>query len=106
MQAVFVVERYVPGLTQDDLAALAARLERAADELHVAWLGSTALLEEETTLCVVSAPSHEAVRALNELATAPYERIVDALWVSPSPRAPDRARRRARGAASSPRTAR
>jgi Nickel responsive protein SCO4226-like len=85
----FLVERYLPDLTIDALTALAARLTSAANQLRpeapVSWLGSTALLEEETILCAFRAPSRDAVLALNKLALAPYERISKALFVEGKP---------------------
>jgi hypothetical protein len=90
LRPAFLVERYLPGLTQDTLTALAARLDSAAGEIHrsgtpVSWLGSTALLEEETMFCVFRAPSREAVQALNELALAPYERMSEVFFVDGEP---------------------
>jgi hypothetical protein len=86
LRPVFLVERYVPGLTQDEVTALAARLERGARRIRrsgtpVSWVGSAALLGEETTFCLFRAPSREAVLAVNELASAPFERIIEAVYV-------------------------
>ena len=88
LQTVFLVERYLPGLTEDAVTALTTRLVTATRELRgsgapASWLGTTVLLPEETTFCVFSAPSEDAVRALNALASAPYERVVEALIVKP-----------------------
>jgi len=90
VRPAFLVERYLPGLTQDALVALAASLWNATGQIRrsgslVSWLGSTALLEEETMLCVFRAPSREAVQALNELALAPYERISEVFFVDGEP---------------------
>ena len=87
---VFLVERYVPGLTEASLAALADRLEHAAEEIRgrgvpVSWLGSTAILGEETTFCVFRARSSKEVRSVNALAAVPYERIIEALHVEGGP---------------------
>ncbi len=48
VRPAFLVERYLPGLTQDALAALAASLWNATGQIRrsgspVKWLGSTAL---------------------------------------------------------------
>jgi hypothetical protein len=84
LQPVFLVERYLPGLDEAALRALGERLEAASAELRrrgveVRWLGSLALPEEETTFCRFAAGSREAVRLANELAEAPFERVVPAL---------------------------
>jgi hypothetical protein len=82
----FLVERYLPGLTQEVVALLAGQLRNAAVEISqsgspISWLGSTALLEEETMFCLFRAPSREAVVVLNQRASAPYERIAEAFFI-------------------------
>jgi hypothetical protein len=84
LQPIFLVERYLPGLTEATAISLATRLETASRALRAEgpsarWLGSTVLLYEETTFCAFRARSTDAVQALNEHASAPYERIVEAL---------------------------
>lgn len=91
LRPVFLVERYVPDLSEQALPLLAARLSDAADRLRldgtaVSWLGSTALVREETTFCVFTAPSAEVVQTLNALAAAPYERVVAAIQIRPGRR--------------------
>lgn len=86
LRPVFLVERYVPGLTRDEVTALATRLERCARRIRqngtpVSWIGSAALLGEETTFCLFRAPSRDAVLAVNEVASAPFERIIEAVYV-------------------------
>jgi hypothetical protein len=88
LQPIFLVERYLPALTDDQAIALATRLETATRALqtsdtHAVWLGSTALLPEETTFCAFDGHSEDDVRALNEFASAPYERVVKALIIKP-----------------------
>ena len=73
----------------DEAIALAARLETATrafqtGDTHTVWLGSTALLPEETVFCAFDGSSEDAVRALNEFASAPYERVVKALLIKPN----------------------
>jgi hypothetical protein len=86
LRPIFVIERYLPGLTPPQVTELADRLVTGSRRVRrsgvsVSWLGSTALLGEETTFCLFRAPSREAVLAVNELAFAPYERIIEALYV-------------------------
>jgi hypothetical protein len=86
LQPIYLVERYLPGLTDDAAIALVTGLKaatRQTGDAPTTWLASTALLHEETTFCAFSAPSINAVRLLNELASAPYERVVDALLIRP-----------------------
>jgi hypothetical protein len=102
LQPIFIVERYFPGLTPAQVTALADRLVTGtrhvrASGYSVFWLGSTALLGEETTFCLFRAPSREAVSAVNELASAPYERIVEALYLE-GEIAPEQVERRPSGA--------
>jgi uncharacterized protein DUF4242 len=86
LRPAFLVERYMPGVTRDEVTALAARLESCVRQIRrsgtrISWVGSAALLGEETTFCLFQAPSREVVRALNELASAPFERIIEAFYV-------------------------
>jgi hypothetical protein len=88
LQPVFLVERYLPGLTHDAITELATRLVDAAQTLQTtrspaSWLGSIALLPEETIFCAFDACSEDAVQALNELASAPYERVTNAVLIKP-----------------------
>jgi Protein of unknown function (DUF4242) len=78
----FLVERYIARLDAAALAAIAARLERATSELaaaghEVRWLHSTALVEDETCLCLFDAADAEDVVAVNERAGVPYERVAE-----------------------------
>lgn len=87
----YVVERYLPALDPAALDELTRRLERCADEMRragllVFWLGSTGLIEDETSLCTFLATSRDIVVALNRRARAPYERIVEAVTRSPAHR--------------------
>jgi hypothetical protein len=56
---VYVVERYLPGLTRSDLLRGLSRLEQLAerDEAPAArYLGSTIVLEDEACFCQFEAP--------------------------------------------------
>lgn len=82
--AVYLVERYLPGIDNAALRALFDRLDAAGAELRaggsaVRYLGSLFLPDEESCFCRLEAPSAEAAVELNELARAPYARISEAV---------------------------
>ena len=83
---VYVVERYLPGLTRADLMPGLSRLEPAIEELQgegseVRYLGSTIVLEDEACFCEFEGPSEAAVAEANRRAGLPFDRIVPALLV-------------------------
>jgi hypothetical protein len=85
---VYVVERYVPGLSRTGLLAALARLREATRELRnegapVRYLGSTIVLEDETCFCQFEGPS-AAVAEANRRAGVPFDRIVAAVAVLPA----------------------
>jgi hypothetical protein len=87
---VFVVERYLPGLTGSDILVALERL-RTLDggrlgTQPVRYLGSTIVLEDEACFCQFEGPSEEAVADANRHARAPFDRIVAAVVVEPSAR--------------------
>jgi hypothetical protein len=85
---VYVVERYLPGLVQDDLEHMIGRLDRAAEALvregmAVRRLGSTIVLADEACYCQFEASSEAAVVEANRRAHAPVDRIVTAVALVP-----------------------
>lgn len=79
-----LVERYLPGIDRDGIAALVDRLEAASAELQtrgvaVRYVGSLFLPEEESCFCWLEASSATAVEELNRLADAPFARISSAV---------------------------
>jgi hypothetical protein len=81
---IYVVERYVPGLSVGTTRTYQARLRRAAAELArdgtpVVYLGSTVVLGDESCFCRFDASSLEDVAAVNDRAGVPSARIVPAL---------------------------
>jgi hypothetical protein len=86
---VYVVERYVPGLSRSDLLAALQRLREATRELRkegapVRYLGSTIVLEDEACFCQFEGSSEEAVAEANRRAGVPFDRIVSAVAVFPA----------------------
>ncbi len=83
----FVVERHLPGITQDQLvgAARAARDQARASTsagAPVTYLRSTFVPEGERCYCLFESGSAEAVRAVNENAGLPYTNITEALHLA------------------------
>jgi Nickel responsive protein SCO4226-like len=86
---VYVVERYVPGLSRSGLLAALARLREATRQLRnegapVRYLGSTIVLEDEACFCQFEGPSEAAVAEANRRAGVPFDRIVAAVAVLPA----------------------
>ena len=81
---MFVVERYLPALTADGVRAQARResdvLSLGAGVRH---LRTTYLCEDELCFSLFEAPSIEVLRRANELGDMPYERITEAVDVTP-----------------------
>lgn len=82
--AIYLVERYLPGIDAEGLRALVERLQDAsaqlrADGAQVRYLGSLYLPGEESCFCRLEAPSAEAAARLNDLAGSPYARISEAV---------------------------
>jgi uncharacterized protein DUF4242 len=80
---VYVVERYLPGLTRAELLHGLARLERTPE---ARYLGSTIVLEDEACFCQFEAPSAAAVAEANRRAGLSFDRIVPAVTVEPTER--------------------
>ena len=77
---VYVVERYLPGLSRSDLLQGLSRLER---DLEVRYLGTTIVLRDEACFCQFEAPSEAAVAEVNRKAGLTFDRIVPAVSVKP-----------------------
>jgi hypothetical protein len=84
---LFVVERYLPGITADELrvnaerlAAVTERLAAAGDEIR--YLGSTFVPGEESCFCRFEAASPRAIEKACGQARFPYARILEAEAVS------------------------
>ncbi|PWU20189.1 MAG: DUF4242 domain-containing protein [Candidatus Rokuibacteriota bacterium] len=84
---VYVVERYLPGLTRSDLLHGLSRVDRdseQSDGQSVRYLGSTIVLADEACFCQFEGPSEEAVAEANRKAGLPFDRIVPAVTVRPT----------------------
>src|SRR5215208_1460060 len=84
---LYLVERYLPGATRNDLASaverVAAAAERmAAEGISVRYVGSTFVPDDETCFCEFEAASRESVEWANERADVPFARILPATRLS------------------------
>jgi hypothetical protein len=87
----YLVERYVPGASQDDLAEAAARVasataQLAADGIPIRYLGSSFVPGEETCFCEFEAPSSQAVEWANQRAGVAFAQILPAVRLPAGPR--------------------
>jgi Protein of unknown function (DUF4242) len=74
----YVVECYWPGVDELQLTEAVERIPRNGD---ASWMNSILIPADEIVLCVVEAPSAEAVRASARRAGLPAERIVTCVQV-------------------------
>ena len=83
----YMVERHLPGLTDEQLGAAAARAkqtttEMAAEGTPVRYLRSTFVPGEEKCYCLFEGPSEDAIQQAQERAQLPYQRIVEAQHIA------------------------
>jgi hypothetical protein len=83
----YMVERYLPGFTPEQLAAAAGAAKRVTAEMTqqgtpIRYLRSTFLPGEEKCFCLFDGPSADMVKQANERAQLPFERVVEALHVA------------------------
>jgi hypothetical protein len=77
----YLVERYLPDRSVDDIAAAIDRLrvvtiEMAAEGISIRHLSSAFVPDDEACLCQFEAPSSEALAVANERSAFPFARIV------------------------------
>jgi hypothetical protein len=85
--SIYAAERYLPGVTADELLDAARRVRAAAAEMTaagtpVAYLRSTFLPGDQACYCLFEAPSEQAVAQANDNAGIPYERIIPAVHLA------------------------
>lgn len=86
--SVYMVERNLKGISMEDLggaqkAAIAKAGEMTADGTAVRYIRSTFAPEDGRCMCLFEAASDADVRRLNDEAGLPYERVVQALDLTP-----------------------
>lgn len=87
--AVYMVERDLPGVTMDQLAAAQkAAIETGqqftAEGKNVRYIRTTFVPNEAHCMCLFEAENADLVREVNETAKIPFTRIVEALDLTPS----------------------
>ena len=85
--STYIAERYLPGITQEQLLDAARRAKLATAEMTTAgtpvtYLRSTFLPGDQTCYCLFEGPSEQAVRQVNDNAEIPYERIIPAVHLA------------------------
>ena len=85
--STYVAERYLPGVTTEQLLDAARRAKLATAQMTAAgtpvtYLRSTFLTADQTCYCLFEGPSEQAVKQANDTAGLPYERIVLAVHVA------------------------
>ena len=83
----YIVERHLPGITPDQLAAAAGRAKTTTAAMSqqgtpVRYLRSTFMPAEEKCYCLFEGPSPEVVEQAQERAEIPYERVVEAMHIT------------------------
>lgn len=83
----FLVERFLPGLTAEQLGAAASAAKEATASMTsegtpVRYLRSTFIPGEDKCYCLFEGPSADVVKTANDRAQLPYERIVNAMHVA------------------------
>ncbi len=85
---VYLVEREMPGVTMEQLAAAQKRAIRTGKELtaegrQVRYIRSMFVPGECRCMCLFEAPNPENVREANDRAQIPFTRIVEASDLTP-----------------------
>ncbi len=86
--SVYMVERELPGITMEQLAAAQQAAIRTGEQFtaggkNVKYIRTTFVPGEERCMCLFEASDEGLVRELNEAAQIPFTRIVPALDLTP-----------------------
>jgi hypothetical protein len=86
--AVYMVDRDLPGITMEQLAAAQKAAIETGKQLTAAgkpvrYIRSTFVPEESHCMCLFEAPSADLVKELNDQAKIPYTRVVEAADLTP-----------------------
>jgi hypothetical protein len=87
--AVYMVERSLPGISNEQLAgaqsaAIAGSQKSTAAGTPVRYIRTTFVPGESKCMCLFEAASADAVREVNQTAGLPFTRIVEALDLTPA----------------------
>ena len=85
---VYMVERDLPGIKMEQLAAAQKAAIQAGKELtaqgkHVRYIRSTFVPGDSKCMCLFEAPNPENVREANERAKIPFSKTVPAVDLTP-----------------------
>jgi hypothetical protein len=85
----YLVERYLPGVSEAELLVALGRLQEACAQLSargdpVQYVGSMFLPEEETCFCRLDGDSPGTAAKANEIAQLPFARITAGLAITPA----------------------
>ena len=85
----YLVERYLPGVSEAELRSALDRLTEACAELSsrgnpIRYIGSMFLAAEETCFCRLDSDSPETAAEANAIARLPYARITAGLAITPA----------------------
>jgi hypothetical protein len=85
----YLVERYLPGVSEAELRGALERLTEACAKLTssgnpVRYVGSMFLAEEETCFCRLDSDSPDAAAEANAIAQLPFARITAGLAITPA----------------------
>ena len=86
--AVYMVDRELPGISMDQLAAAQKAAIESCEQLSasgkpVRYIRTTFVPGESRSMCLFEAAGPEFVREANERAQLPFTRIVEALDLTP-----------------------
>ncbi len=83
----YMVERHLPGISAEELAAAAARAKETTARMReegtpVRYLRSTFVPGEDKCYCLFEGDTPEAVERANERAEIPYQRVTEAIHIA------------------------
>ena len=86
--SVYMVERDLPGITMDQLAAaqkaaIATGEQFTADGKNVKYIRTTFVPGEAKCMCLFEADNADLVKEVNETAQIPFTRVIEALDLTP-----------------------
>jgi hypothetical protein len=84
----YMVERYLPGITEEELYTAIGKVRAAAAQMQaegvaVHYLGSTFAPADQCCFCLFTGPSQTAVQEANQQAEFPHARIIPAVRIPP-----------------------
>src|SRR5215218_8398274 len=85
----FIVERYLPGWSAEQLEAVTAKLAAATAGTTLRYHGSMLVPSEESCFCHFEGETADEVRRVCDLAEIPYRRIVETKTIPPPQRRND-----------------